>query len=210
MGSCGGPIGPSRSAQAGSVAGLVIGFSERPPVPGATGGIELVLQLSPLSRPMRGAPKLVKDHVAVSVSSRIGQDIDAAEHLVASVPGKFHVFGSHFDSLHVVCDVVRDGGADNGVKVTSPPQDPTSTPLLEHGERSPWANFLFSGDHAHNHSLHLIKDNFCSALTFWFLTTSRYHTLLLVLTSGLRPRCRSDRRDEQRPLPARFSWAVSG
>ena len=101
--------------RSGPVAGLVIGFLSDLPHHLGAHILELVLQLDLLRHGYAvlcdawRSEALVKDHVAALRAQRdldgIGQDIDAAEHLVASVPGKFHVFGSHFDSLHVVRDV---------------------------------------------------------------------------------------------------------
>jgi hypothetical protein len=69
--------------------------------------LELVLELDLLGDgdavlgDARGAEALVDHDIAALRAERhlhgIGEDIDAAQHAIAGVSGKFNVFGSHFD-----------------------------------------------------------------------------------------------------------------
>ena len=71
--------------------------------------LELVLELDLLGDgdavlgDARGAERLVEDDVAALRAERhldrVGEDVDAAQHLVARVGGKTYVFGSHVGSV---------------------------------------------------------------------------------------------------------------
>ena len=74
--------------------------------------LELVLELDLLGDgdavlgDARGAEALVEHDVAALGAERdlhrIGEDVDAAQHAVARIAGKFYVLGSHFNLLRLV------------------------------------------------------------------------------------------------------------